>query len=130
MAGVGPAVAHGAVEAFDLAVGLGPVGPGLLHGDAELVAGGVPVAGAVAASVVGQDSFDADTALGIPGHGPGQDAGRGLGGLVVVDFGVSDAGVVVDHGVTNACGICLAYHLLRVLPVVAALFSLLWVLPT
>jgi hypothetical protein len=34
-AGVGPAVGQGAVEAFDLAVGLWPVGPGAFVDDAE-----------------------------------------------------------------------------------------------
>ena len=38
-AGVGPAVGQGAVEPLDFAVGLWPVGPGLLWGDAEIGAG-------------------------------------------------------------------------------------------
>jgi hypothetical protein len=38
----GPAVGQGAVEPFDLAVGLGPVGPGPFVGDAELEAGVAP----------------------------------------------------------------------------------------
>jgi hypothetical protein len=46
-----PAVGEGAVEAFDLAVGLGPVGPDPLVGDAELGAGLAPEAGAVAGAV-------------------------------------------------------------------------------
>ena len=41
-AGVGPAVGQGAVEQFDLAVGLRPVRAGALVLDAELVAGVAP----------------------------------------------------------------------------------------
>ena len=41
-AGIGPAVGQGAVEAFDLPVGLRSIGPGALVPDAELVAGVSP----------------------------------------------------------------------------------------
>ena len=39
-AGVGPVAGQGAVEAFDLAVGLGTVGAGALGLDTQLLAGG------------------------------------------------------------------------------------------
>jgi hypothetical protein len=40
--GVGPFVEQGAVEAFDLAVGLGPVGTGAFVGDARVGEGVAP----------------------------------------------------------------------------------------
>src|SRR5690606_5363043 len=62
--GVGPFVEQGAVEAFDLAVGGGPVGPGSGVGDAELGATLAPEDGAVAVAVVGEDPLDRDALLG------------------------------------------------------------------
>lgn len=61
MAGVGPAVGQGAVEALDLAVGLRAVGAGVLGLDAQLLAGGLPGLGAVGRTVVGQDSLHLDS---------------------------------------------------------------------
>ncbi|MBE1494225.1 hypothetical protein H4696_001325 [Amycolatopsis lexingtonensis] len=49
--------------------------------------------------VVRQHAFDGDAQVGEPGHGPAQHRGGGGGGFVGVDFGVGDAGVVVDNGV-------------------------------
>ncbi len=49
--GVGPFVREGAVEPFDLAVGLGPVGPGALVGDGQLDAGSGPRLRAVARAI-------------------------------------------------------------------------------
>ena len=72
--GVGPAVGQGAVEAFDLAVGLGSVGPGPFVGDAEVGAGVAPGVGAVGGAVVGQHAFDGDAVFGEPGDGAVQDA--------------------------------------------------------
>jgi hypothetical protein len=70
MVGEGPAVGEGAVEAFEFAVGLGPVGPGFLGCDAEFGAGVAPQMAAVGGAVVGQDAFDGgDAAVGLPGHG-------------------------------------------------------------
>lgn len=60
MVGVGSAVCQGGVGAFDLGVGLGPVGAGLLHLDAELVADLVAVVGPLGRAVVGQDAFVGD----------------------------------------------------------------------
>jgi hypothetical protein len=87
------------VEAFDLAVGLWPVGPGPLRGDAEFGAGVAPQVAAVGAAVVGQDPLDGDAAVGEPGDRVAQHGRGGGRGLVVVGLDVGDPGVVVDHGV-------------------------------
>jgi len=60
-AGVGPVAGQGAVEAFDLAVGLGTVGAGALGLDTQLLAGGFLDLGAVGGIVVGQDSLYPDS---------------------------------------------------------------------
>jgi hypothetical protein len=96
---VGPAVRQGAVQPLDLAVGLGPVGAGALGGDAQLLAGLAPSVAAVAAAVVGQDPLDGDATGGEPGLGSGEEPDRGLAGLVRVDLGVGQPGVVIDGGV-------------------------------
>ena len=57
---VGPFVEQGAVEAFDLAVGLRPVGPYAFVGDAGRCEGLGEQLGLVAGAVVGQDPFDGD----------------------------------------------------------------------
>ena len=46
-----PPVGEGAVEAFDLAVGLGPVGPSAFVGDVQLSAGVGPQVALAAAAV-------------------------------------------------------------------------------
>ena len=83
----------------DLAVGLGSVGPCPLVPDVELGAGRCPDAAAVAGTVVGEDAFHADTTNGEPGNCSAQDGSGGRPGLVVMDLGVGDAGVVIDDGV-------------------------------
>lgn len=50
-AGIGPAVAQGAVEAFDLAVGLWPVWAGALVHDSQSCAGAAPGVGSVGRTV-------------------------------------------------------------------------------
>ena len=87
------------MEALDFAVGLGPIGPGAFVSDAERSAGVAPGVGAVAAAVVGEDSFDGDSSFCEPGHGAFQDSDSGLGPLVGTDLDVGDSGVVIDHGV-------------------------------
>lgn len=72
MVGGGSAVGQG-VGAFGLGVALGPVGAGLLHLNAELVADLVAVVGPVGRAVVGQDAFDGDAAGCKPGDDPCQD---------------------------------------------------------
>src|SRR5688572_28437243 len=87
------------MEAFDLAVGLRPVGPGALGLDTQLGAGVAPGVGAVGRAVVGQHPLHGDAAGGEPGHRPAQHADGGGSGLVVVDLGLGDPAVVVEHGV-------------------------------
>lgn len=57
---VGPLLEEGSVEAFDLAVGPGPVGPAVLVGDALLPEGLVEQPAPVGEVVVGQDPLDGD----------------------------------------------------------------------
>lgn len=101
---VGPFLGQGAVEAFDFAVGLGSVGPGVFARRADLGQGVLPgQAFAVGHGVVGQDAFDAvDAVFGVEGCGSQEESGAGGGFLVGVDLGVGQAGVVVDGGQTSA----------------------------
>ena len=78
------------MESFDLAVGLGAPGAGLLHRDVEVGAAVAPEVGLVGRAVVGQDPLDGDAAVGEPGDGSLEDSGRGDGLLVVVDLGIGD----------------------------------------
>lgn len=89
------------MEAFDLAVGLGPVGAGLSWGDAELFAGIAPGVGFLGRAVVGEDPLDPDAAGLEPGHCPAENPDRGDGFLVVMDLGVGDPGVVIDDAVNE-----------------------------
>jgi len=98
-AGVGPFVEQGAVEALDLAVGLGPVGPAVLVDDAVLGEGGVEEAAPVGEVVVGQDAFDDDAPGTEPGFGSAPEGGAGGAGLIGEDLGVDEAAVVVDGAV-------------------------------
>ena len=68
----------------DLAVGLRPVGPGLLVVDVQVLALLRPELAAVAAAVVGQHPLNGDAVGGEPEHRPAQHASGGPGGLVVV----------------------------------------------
>jgi hypothetical protein len=67
--------------------------------DAEIRAGLSPQETAVAAAVVGQDPLHSHAAVGEPGDRVAKHRGRCLLGLVVVDLGIGDPGVVIDHGV-------------------------------
>jgi hypothetical protein len=67
-----------------------------------LSAGLTPPVGAVAAAVIGQDALDADAAGGEPRVRAVQERGCGRRGLVIVDLGVGQAGVVIDRGVDEA----------------------------
>jgi hypothetical protein len=84
-----------------LAIGLGPVPAGETGLGAEVGEGLVPCpATAVGQGVVGHHAFD----LGYPElgevlRGASQEASARVGLLVGVDFGVGQAGVVVDRGV-------------------------------
>ncbi|NYI03534.1 hypothetical protein FHU37_000477 [Allostreptomyces psammosilenae] len=106
---VGPFLGQGAVEAFDLAVGLGVVGAGAFVGDA---AGGqdvAPAGGGVAGSVVGQDAFDGDSVSVEERAGADPEQGGGGGGLVGQDLAVGEAGVVVDGAVEVAVADAVAF---------------------
>ncbi len=83
--GVGPPVGQGAVESFDLAIGLRPVGPCVFRGDAQVVAGVAPEPGTVGRAVVRQDPGHGDPAIGEPRSRPREHSSRGSGGLVIVD---------------------------------------------
>lgn len=65
--------------------------------DLLLSAGISPGVGLVAGAVVPQDPFDGDPAHREPTHRPTQDPDRRLGCFVIVDLGVGDPGVVIDH---------------------------------
>ncbi len=98
-AGEGPPVTHRAVEPLHFSVGLRPVRAGELRTDRQRLAGVAPQVRPVCPTVVGQHSFDGHATFGEPLDRPVQDGDGGDGGLVVVDLGVRDAGVVVDDGV-------------------------------
>ena len=88
------------MEALDFAVGLGPVGPGPLRGDAELGAGVAPEVGRGRQLPLSDSTRSTMT----PRSANQATAWRrtpdgGGGGLVVVDLGVGDAGVVIEDGV-------------------------------
>ncbi len=67
VANVGPLAQGGLNEAFGLAVGAWRVRTGETVLDAELEAGGVEVAGAIAGAVVGEQAADGDAVLGVEG---------------------------------------------------------------
>lgn len=90
------------MEAFDLPVGLRPVGARFPDFDSELGAGIAPEVGFVGGAVIGKDSFDHDAASRKPGHCPSKNVDRGGSGFVTVDLGIGDPGMVVDDGVNEA----------------------------
>jgi hypothetical protein len=80
------------VEAFDLAVGAGSVGPGGEMADAvasEQLAQGAVLD--VAEGVVGQQSFGDDAVVGEAGERAFDEAGHGCGCLVVVELDVGES---------------------------------------
>ena len=89
------------MEALDFAVRLRPVRAGVLRSNDEGLAGLASQCGSVGASVVGQDSFNSDTALCKPFDGAAQDTYCGDSGIIVVDFGVRDSGVVIEDRVNE-----------------------------
>src|SRR5699024_748029 len=101
--GVGPFVEQGAVESFDFAVGLGPVGACALVGGA---AGGECLAedtGAVAGSVIGEYTVDMlDSHAREEGRCPGPESGGGVLFLVGLYLGVGQPRVVIDGVVAVA----------------------------
>src|SRR5690606_6275092 len=92
--GVGPLGCEGAVEAFDFAVGLGPVGPGAAV--LEAVQGCGEVLGPVAGPVVGHHGGNGDPGGGEVGACSDPEGRCGLLAFVGEDLGVGQSGVVVD----------------------------------
>jgi hypothetical protein len=74
----------------------------VLGGAGELLAGLTPGIAAVAAAVVGQDSLDGDPASPEPALCAVQEPSSGLAGLVAVDLGIGQPGVVINGGVDEA----------------------------
>lgn len=68
--GVGPSVGQGAVETFDLPVGLRSIRSGPFGSDAQLGAGLAPRGGSVCRAVVRQHPFHRDATVGEPRDGP------------------------------------------------------------
>lgn len=94
--GVGPFVEEGAVEAFDLPVGLWTVGAGAFVGDPCIGQCVGSSARAVAGAVVGQDALDGDPGLAEEVLRPGPERGGGLFLLIGEDLAVGQAGIVLN----------------------------------
>ena len=90
------------METFDLSIGLGTADPCLLDRRPGPSARSVPESGAVAGAVVGEDSLNLDSVVGVKGGGTSPEGGSGQNLLVVVDLGVDEASTVVDGGVQVA----------------------------
>jgi len=95
-AGVSPLAGKGLDEAFGLAVGLGPVGPGEAVLDAEIAAGVGEGVGAVADAVVGENGVDFDAMEGVEADHLVQGADDAGDFFIGMDAGEAQAGVVVD----------------------------------
>jgi hypothetical protein len=98
-ANVGPLLEQGAVTAFDLAVGLRPVGAGATLPDGGGEAGATEGGAAVGGAVVGEHGARGDAARREPGERPLPERDRGDGALVGEDLAVGEPGAVVDGGV-------------------------------
>ncbi len=92
---VGPLGGEGAIEPFDLAVGLRPVGAGPFVDDAGTECSS-EFLGAIAGSVIGQDACDGDPMVGEEGPSAGPEPGRGVLAFICEDLGIGEPGVVVD----------------------------------
>ena len=79
--------------------------PGPLGDDAEPPAGLGPQPAAIAAAVVGQHPLDDQAVGGEPGLGPLAEPDRGLAGLIGVDLGIGEAGVVINGGMDEAVAV-------------------------
>lgn len=82
------------LEAFDVAVGLGPVGACLLIGD--VAPPGVEQLRPVAGSVIAEDTFGGDPVGGVEDVGATLEGGRGLLSLDGDDLGIGELGVVIN----------------------------------
>jgi len=94
--GVSPFPQQGLDEAFGLAVRLRAIGTGFEQPDRSTHAQPIEGVRAVAASVIGEDSFRADAVLAIPGERPFEEASRGGAELILKDLGVSKTRCIVD----------------------------------
>ena len=90
------------MEAFDFAVGLGPVGAGFLDLRAGAFAGFVPGAAAVAAAVVGDDPLAGDAEFAEPGVGARPELCGCFAAFIVEVLAVGQVGAVVEGGVQVA----------------------------
>src|SRR5947209_1390813 len=96
---VGPAVDQGADEAFGFAVGLGSAGPCAEVFDAELSAAERVDRRGVGGSVVGEDPLDLDAVPLVVAGRAAEEGDSGGRSFVWEDFGVGEAGVIVDGDV-------------------------------
>lgn len=87
------------MEAFDLAVGLWPVGAGLLGLDVQFPAGVSPEVRFVGRSVVGEDPLNCDATDGKPRHGTPEHSDCGGRCFIGVDLCIGEPGMVVDDRV-------------------------------
>ena len=97
--GVDPFAQSGLDESFGLAVGSRGVGSSAVVFDFEFAAGGSELVGSVGASVVGEQSANADSVAGIEVEGITEKTDGGLGLLVGQHLGECQAGVVIDGDV-------------------------------
>ena len=98
---VGPLAEHGLDEAFRLAVGLGPIGPGAELSDVEVAAGVLEGVGDVATAVVGHDPLGPDAVAPEPAKRPTQERHGGLSAFVGQHFDVGESTVVIDADVSE-----------------------------
>src|SRR6185437_7329571 len=96
VADVGPLAQGGLNKAFGLAVGAGGVRAGEAVLNAALEAGGAELAGAIAASVIGEQAANGDAVLGVEGDGSMQESDSGFGLLVGEHAGEGEAGVIIN----------------------------------
>ena len=95
--GVGPLLQQGAVEPLDLAVGLGPIGPGPLEPDPQpsgRLSKGQRLG--VGLGVVGQHPLDDHAMLGEERGRLDQEPGAGGTGLIGQELAEGDPGAVID----------------------------------
>jgi len=95
-----PLSSKGLDETFDLAIGLGRVGPGVDVANVEGLACVVEELGSVARASVRHDSLDDDSVIGIPGDSSLQESGHGLLAFIREDFDKGHTTMVVDSGMS------------------------------
>ena len=101
VAGVGPFAQSGLDEAFSFAVGAGSVRTGEVMPDGELKTGGAEVAAAIAGTVVGEQTANADAMLGVEGDGGAQESDGSCCGLVGEHAREGETRVIVDGDVQS-----------------------------